>query len=345
MRRMGVFSRPGRTGFTLIELLVVVAIIALLISILLPSLAKARAQARGTLCASRIGQLAKAMMIYGNDFDETQPFMGTAFENLEDLSNAGNTYQGISKRQWADWEDWIMPRWWECRAANEADWDTITNGATKVRNGKMFTYARFDTLYRCPEFERIPNKTQNAFNYTRSLLCRKLLSGVIPGDGFGSDTKHLEPGPILKASTIHAPGSLFMLLDEQWDFHVAGNYNGSPTEGIVNLNNGSFWMGTDPVHAFLADCIGDYHGTATKEVPYNFIRPSKKGNLAYYDGHVDMLRDPIPGRILTISAGEVFGNPQIVNDAINLLAPFIRQIFAQRGVDVDIVTAAAMFLG
>ncbi|MHC4799688.1 MAG: type II secretion system protein, partial [Planctomycetota bacterium] len=51
-------------GFSLIELLVVVAILALLMSILFPSLAAARDSARSSVCGSNIRQLANANQCY-----------------------------------------------------------------------------------------------------------------------------------------------------------------------------------------------------------------------------------------------------------------------------------------
>ena len=64
-------------GFTLIELLVVVSIIALLVSILLPSLNKARQQAQKVKCIVHVRGVGMALFMYAQDNDERYPYSGS----------------------------------------------------------------------------------------------------------------------------------------------------------------------------------------------------------------------------------------------------------------------------
>ncbi len=62
-----------RHAFTLLELLVVVAVIALLVAILLPSLHKARQQAKAIHCSSNLHALGHALQIYASEYNSAIP--------------------------------------------------------------------------------------------------------------------------------------------------------------------------------------------------------------------------------------------------------------------------------
>lgn len=69
MKRV-ITAKQAPRAFTLIELLVVVSIIALLVSILLPSLSAAREKAKSIKCIANLGSCARAMHQYIAEYDQ-----------------------------------------------------------------------------------------------------------------------------------------------------------------------------------------------------------------------------------------------------------------------------------
>jgi prepilin-type N-terminal cleavage/methylation domain-containing protein/prepilin-type processing-associated H-X9-DG protein len=66
---------PATRAFTLVELLVVIAIIAVLAALLLPTLGRAKEEARATACLSNLHQIGIALQIYVQENNNKLPVM------------------------------------------------------------------------------------------------------------------------------------------------------------------------------------------------------------------------------------------------------------------------------
>jgi prepilin-type processing-associated H-X9-DG protein/prepilin-type N-terminal cleavage/methylation domain-containing protein len=86
------FSKRAR-AFTLVELLVVIGIIALLLSILIPTLAKARESAQTLKCLANLRTLGQAMQMYASANKNFLPYPTTTLV-IDSAGNAESSPQG-----------------------------------------------------------------------------------------------------------------------------------------------------------------------------------------------------------------------------------------------------------
>src|SRR4051812_39645087 len=132
-----------RRAFTLVELLVVVGIIAVLISLLLPSLNRARESARQVQCLSNLRQISMATISYCNNNKGKYP--GRA-------GQADSIFNGDPKKNWG-WIAW--------RRKVDPVTGTLYSGTTdqNITYGALATYLGFQFM------DHNPTNSTNTSDY------------------------------------------------------------------------------------------------------------------------------------------------------------------------------------
>ena len=159
-RRLPLAFAPA---FTLVELLVVIGIIAILISILLPTLNRARESARATKCLSNMRNLAQATLMFAQENRGLMP--GRAGNTTVKWDDSTGRVRNCTAAEAAagDCFDWIA---WQRRKDSVG----VTNGGALDQNITFSGLARFMSVR--PKFHTTPDEANTiALNVEEVFRC------------------------------------------------------------------------------------------------------------------------------------------------------------------------------
>ena len=164
-------------AFTLIELLVVIAIIALLMSVVVPSLRKAKESANLIICANNLNQTVKGVLAYAADNQSVlPPHPAERINGTFSVAHYLNYHQGV-----AGW------------AKNEGTYYYLGSYLPLVDTfmcplGRTRDYAELQYQY---ENYKTPEKAQTArITYTGAVIpCRCSMVGTLQGRSAGAIPK------------------------------------------------------------------------------------------------------------------------------------------------------------
>jgi prepilin-type N-terminal cleavage/methylation domain-containing protein len=251
-----------RSAFTLVELLVVIGIIAVLISILLPSLARARNSAQLVQCGALLRQIGVAARAYAAENRDALPPMA--------MDNGSRTFEAYTNSS----------------GTRSADADPNQNVAWVRTQGPYFINAQTGAEITNPtigaSLGRLVTTKFLKGDFLKMISCPNALSSAGSGGGtvysFNIHYAYRTPGPA---------GNY--LLQPWWKRlsqygKTKGTYTVVPGGGGNNIDNynfrQAFALGMDPL---LTPATGQFLGSAT-----HLNKSGRAYNMLFPDGSVQV---------------------------------------------------------
>jgi len=182
-------------AFTLIELLVVVAVIGILAALLLPSLARAKAQAQGAICENNTRQLIVACLMYCDDNAGYFPY------------NMG----GADAQTNINWASDLLN--WETDSDN-------TNTALVTTAAALGNYeAQSPAIFHCPSDSVLSAIQQNAgwLNRARTYSMNASVGDAGEITLSGVNTNNPKYVQFFKLSSVPQAANIFVFIEEHPD--------------------------------------------------------------------------------------------------------------------------------
>ncbi len=270
-------------GFTLVELLVVIGIIALLVSILLPSLNRARDAAAMIKCQANLRSIGQALVLYANQNKGSLPYGDYRDKDITSDTN----WQANSNTA-----NWII------KVAN------VLNPGAGAQNAYTTTTNKLS--FTCPTANI--RSTQGNVQISHFSCHPRLMPGydLSPG-GSQIDGATGRPTKPYKISKIKRSSEIFMVFDGTQIIDAVGG-NASPIASALDGWRGNIpWSGWgnymmnppppsnwwDNNYAEIVDVGGNKDSLAyeadARQIRFRHMR-NKISNVLYVDGHVGSVK-------------------------------------------------------
>lgn len=265
-------SRDTR-GFTLIEVLVVVAIIALLVSVLLPSLNRAREQSKVLLCKSRLSELYRGHAYYAADSKKNVfphwswwLFDGKGHQEAKiDFNSPASVYAKTGGVRSQDSRMWVT-------------------------YGDIYKYVRNPETYFCPSDNRARPKTGSIghaggegnypiHSFVRLVDPHFFIQQKMDGAPVNNGT--LQDGDFINPEKLR-PG---VFKGDNYGMPQVRNFQSVPSRvGMMYEED----QGTGENTFSSNSTLNDGHSSVVVFTDYMAPRHQRRGHVLYFDGHAEL---------------------------------------------------------